>query len=141
MKVVVLIKATPDTEAGVLPETALLEEMGRFNEALVAAGVLLAGEGLLPSARGVRVQVAGARRTVVEGPFPDTEGLIAGFWIWEVKSMDEALAWVARCPNPTGAEGRFELRPAFGPEDFGEALTPELREQEARLRQEADKAR
>jgi hypothetical protein len=134
MRVMVIVKASADSEAGVMPSTELLAAMGRFNEELVQAGVMLAGEGLHPSARGKRVRFAGTERTVVDGPFPDSGSLVAGFWLWQVASMDEAVAWARRCPNPMPAGGELELRPVFEAEDFGEELTPELRLQEERLR-------
>jgi hypothetical protein len=137
----VLIKADRDTEAGVLPDRTLLQEMGDFNEKLVEAGVMLAGEGLRPSSDGVRVRFSGTRRTVVDGPFPETKELVAGYWVWQVKSMDEAIEWVKRCPNPTGAESVVEIRPLYEADDFGEAFTPELREQEERLRAEIEAKR
>lgn len=133
MRVMVLIKADRDTEASVMPSEQLLTEMGRFNEELVKAGVMLAGEGLHPSSKGKRVHFSGTRRTVVDGPFTETKELIAGFWLWQVKSMEEAVEWIKRCPNPTGSESDVELRPVFETEDFGE-MTPQLREQEERLR-------
>ena len=134
MRVMVLIKADKDTEAGVLPSTELLAEMGRYNEELVKAGVMLAGEGLHPSSKGKRVKFSGDKRTVIDGPFAETKELIAGFWLWQVRSMDEAIEWVKRCPNPTGVEGEIEIRQVFEAEDFGAEFTPELREQEERLR-------
>jgi hypothetical protein len=135
MRVMVLIKADKDTEAGVLPSERLLTEMGKFNEELVKAGVLLAGEGLHPSSKGKRVIFSKGKPTVIDGPFTETKELIAGFWLWQVKSMDEAVEWVKRIPNPDNAsEGVIEIRPVFEAEDFGAELTPELREQEARLR-------
>jgi hypothetical protein len=141
MRVMVLVKANKDTEAGVLPSERLLAEMGRYNEELVKAGVMLAGEGLHPSSRGKRVRFSGEKRTVIDGPFAETKELIAGFWLWQVKSMDEAVEWAKRCPNPTGAESELELRPVFEAEDFGAEFTPELREREERLRaQLADQA-
>ena len=133
MRVMVLIKADRDTEASVMPSEQLLTEMGKFNEELVKAGVMLAGEGLHPSSQGKRVHFSGTRRTVVDGPFTETKELIAGFWLWQVKSMEEAVEWIKRCPNPTGSESDVELRPVFETEDFGE-MTPQLREQEERLR-------
>jgi len=139
MKVLVLVKATKESEAGQMPDETLLTEMGRFNEELVKAGVMLAGEGLHPSSKGVRVQFNGDTRTVIDGPFAETKELVAGFWMWQVKSMAEAIEWVRRCPNPMAGESTIEIRPVFGPEDFGDALTPELREQEARLRAESAK--
>lgn len=130
MKVMVLVKATKDSEAGVMPSEALLTAMGQFNESLVKAGVLLAAEGLHPSARGKRVQFSGTRRTVIDGPFAETKELIAGFWLWQVKSIDEAVEWVKRCPNPMREDSEIEIRPVFAPEDFGAELTPVLRAQE-----------
>jgi hypothetical protein len=134
MRVMVIIKANADTEAGVMPSEELLAAMGEFNEQLVAAGVMLAGDGLHPSSKGVRVRFSGDRRTVTDGPFAETKELIAGFWIWNVASMDEAIAWAERCPNPTGADGEIEIRPVFEADDFGAEFTPELRAQEERLR-------
>ena len=134
MRVMVMVKATKDSEAGVMPGTELLAEMGAFNEELVKAGIMLAGEGLQPSAKGKRVRFAGSQRTVIDGPFAETKELVAGFWIWQVKSMDEAVEWVRRCPNPMPGESEIEIRQVFEAEDFGEAFTPELREQEERLR-------
>ncbi|AIO69826.1 YciI family protein [Burkholderia oklahomensis] len=138
MRVMVIIKATNESEAGKMPGTELLEAMGKFNEALVKAGVMLAGEGLHPSAKGKRVRFSGSARTVIDGPFAETKELIAGFWLWKVASMDEAVEWVRRCPNPMEGESVIEIRPLFEMEDFGAELTPELREQEARLRTEID---
>ncbi len=137
MRVMVIVKATKDSEAGVMPSETLLADMGKFNEELAKAGVLLAGEGLHPSSRGVRMQFSGdGKRTVVDGPFAETKELIAGFWIWQVKSMEEAIEWLRRCPCPFDGESEIEIRRVFEPEDFGEAFTPELREQEERTRQE-----
>jgi hypothetical protein len=133
MRFMILIKATRDTEAGVLPCQELLAEMGKFNEELVKAGVLLAGEGLHPSSRGARVKFSAGKRTVIDGPFTEAKELIAGFWLWQVKSKEEAIEWVKRCPNPTGTEAEIEIRQVFELDDFGPALTPELREQEERL--------
>jgi len=130
----VMVKATQETEAGVMPDEKMLTEMGRYNEELVKAGVMLAGEGLHPTSRGARVRFSGSRRTVVEGPFGDAKDLIAGFWLWQVRSKEEAIEWAKRCPNPTGAEGELEIRQIFEAEDFGAALTPELKAQEERLR-------
>jgi len=130
----VLIKADKDTEAGVMPSEQLLAAMGQYNEELVSAGVMLAGEGLHPSAKGKRVRFSGEQRTVIDGPFAETKELIAGFWLWQVRSMDEAIEWIKRCPNPTGVEAEIELRPVFEAEDFGAEFTPELRAQEERLR-------
>ena len=134
MRFMILIKANQETEAGKMPSETLLAEMGKFNEALVNAGVMLAGEGLHPSSKGARVKFSGDKRTVVDGPFAETTGLIAGFWLWRVKSKEEAIEWVKRCPNPTGAESEIEIRQLFEAEDFGAEFTPELREQEDRLR-------
>jgi hypothetical protein len=139
MRVMVLIKANEDSEAGVMPSEQLLTEMGKFNEELVKAGVMLAGEGLHPSAKGKRVRFAGDKRTVIDGPFAETKELIAGFWLWKCKSKQEAIEWVKRCPNPTGAEAEVEIRQVFDPEDFGAEFTPELREQEERLRAQIEK--
>jgi hypothetical protein len=135
MRVMVLVKATADSEAGTMPSTELLEAMGKYNEALVEAGVMKDGEGLHPSSRGKRVVFDGASRTVVDGPFPQTSELVAGFWLWEVKDMAEAVEWVKRCPNPMLGPSEIEIRPVFESADFGAALTPELAEQEARLRE------
>jgi hypothetical protein len=140
MRVMVLVKASPDTEAGVLPTRELLSEMMKFNEELVKAGVMLAGEGLHASAKGKRVRFSGPRRTVIDGPFAEVKELVAGYWLWQVKSMDEAVEWVRRCPNPTDAEGEIEIRQVFDAEDFGAELTPELRETEARLRSQVAQA-
>jgi hypothetical protein len=138
MRVMVLIKATEESEAGVMPSQELLTQMGNFNEELVKAGVMLAGDGLHPSSKGVRVAFSGGERKVIDGPFAETKELLAGYWLWQVKSLDEAIEWVKRMPNPTGTDGVVEIRPVFEPEDFGDALTPELREQEARLREQAE---
>jgi hypothetical protein len=132
----VLVKADANTEAGAPPDEKLMTEMGNFNEELVKAGVMLAGEGLHPSSKGARVRFSGAKRTVVDGPFAETKELIAGFWLWQVRSLEEAVEWAKRCPNPTGAEGELEIRPVFEAEDFGAEFTPELRAQEERLRAE-----
>ncbi|HEY9826149.1 MAG TPA: YciI family protein [Stenomitos sp.] len=136
MKVMVMVKATQESEAGVMPSASeqLLAEMGTFNEALVNAGILLAAEGLQPSSQGVRVQFSGSNRTVTDGPFAETKELVAGFWLWEVTSMQEAIDWVKRCPNPMLGPSEIEIRPIFAAEDFGEALTPELKAQEERIR-------
>jgi hypothetical protein len=134
MRVMVIVKATKDSEAGVLPDAKLLSDMGKFNEELVKAGVMLAGEGLQSSAKGARVRFSGSKRTVIDGPFAETKELIAGFWLWQVKSMAEALEWVKRCPNPHPGESELEVRQVFEADDFGEAFTPELRAQEERLR-------
>ena len=136
MRVMVLIKADKNTEAGAMPSEQLLKEMGAFNEELVKAGIMLDGEGLKPSSAGKRVRFSGDKRTVIDGPFVETKELIAGYWIWKVKSMGEALEWVKRCPNPTGTESEVEIRPLFEAEDFGAEFTPELRAQEERLRAE-----
>lgn len=134
MRFMIIIKADKNTEAGVMPDEKLLTEMGKFNEELVNAGIMLAGDGLQPSSKGARVKFSGDKRTVIDGPFPETKELIAGFWIWKVKSKEEAIEWVKRCPNPTGAESEIEIRQLFDMEDFGAELTPELRSQEERLR-------
>ena len=134
MRVMVLVKANKDSEAGVIPDEKILTEMGRFNDDLIKAGLLLAGEGLHPSSKGARVRFSGAKRTVIDGPFTEAKELIAGFWIWQVKSMEEAIEWVKRCPNPQRTETEVEIRPVFELEDFGAAVTPELREQEERQR-------
>lgn len=134
MRVMVLIKASKDSEAGALPDEQLLTDMMRFNEELVKAGVMLGGDGLHPSSRGVRVRFSGRNRTVVDGPFAETKELVAGFWIWQVRSMAEAIEWAKRCPNPTGDESVIELRPIFEAEDFGAEFTPELQAQEQQLR-------
>jgi len=134
MRFMVLIKANKDTEAGVLPDEKLLAAMGRYNEELVKAGVLLAGEGLHPSSKGVRVRFSGVQRTVIDGPFTETKELIAGFWLWQLKSMQEAIEWIKRCPISPGEEAEIEIRQVLEDEDFGAAFTPELREQEERLR-------
>jgi len=141
MRFMILVKATRDSEAGVMPSEQLLAEMGRFNEELVKAGVMQAGEGLHPSAKGARVRFDGSDRKVINGPFAATDELVAGFWIWKCASLQEAIDWVKRCPNPMPGESEIEIRQIFEAEDFGEALTPELREQEERLRQQvADQA-
>jgi hypothetical protein len=134
MRVMVIVKANKDSEAGVLPTQQLLTEMGKFNQELVKAGVLLAGEGLQASSKGKRVRFSGPKRTVVDGPFTETKELIAGFWLWQVRSMEEAIEWVKRCPNPHQGESEIEIRQVFEAEDFGPQLTPELRKQEADLR-------
>jgi len=137
MRVMVIVKANKDSEAGVLPTQQLLTEMGKFNQELVKAGVLLAGEGLQASSKGKRVRFSGAKRTVVDGPFTETKELIAGFWLWQVRSMEEAIEWVKRCPNPHQGESEIEIRQVFEVEDFGPQLTPELRKQEADLRSQS----
>ncbi|MBL8055969.1 MAG: YciI family protein [Anaerolineales bacterium] len=134
MRVMVMVKADKDSEAGVMPSEQMLAEMGRFNEELAQAGIMLAGEGLHPSSRGKRVRFSGDKRTVLDGPFTEAKELIAGFWLWQVKSMDEAVEWVKRCPNPMLQESEIEIRPVFDAEDFGAEFTPELREQEERIR-------
>ena len=134
MRVMVLVKATEQSEAGVLPSEELLTEMGKYNEELVNAGVLLAGEGLHPSSKGVRVRFSGDTTSVIDGPFTETKELIAGFWLWQVKSLEEAVEWVRRMPNPEGEESAVEIRQVFEADDFGAEFTPELREQEERLR-------
>ena len=139
MKVIVMVKATKDSEAGVMPSEQLLSDMGKYNEELVKAGIMLAGEGLHPSSKGVRVRFSGAYRTAIDGPFAETKELIAGFWMWQVKSMEEAIAWAKRCPNPMPGDSDLEIRPVFEADDFGEAFTPELREQEDRIRAATEK--
>ena len=134
MRVMVMVKATDDSEAGIMPSTELLEAMGKYNEELVNAGIMKAGEGLYPSSKGKRVAFDGPNRTVTDGPFAETKELVAGFWIWEVKDTDEAVEWVKRCPNPMLGPSEIEIRPIFEAEDFGAEFTPELREQEDRLR-------
>jgi hypothetical protein len=136
MRCIVMVKANKDSEAGVMPSTKLLTEMGKFNEELAKAGVMLAGEGLQPSSKGKRVRFSGPKRTVIDGPFAETKELIAGFWLWQVRSMEEAVEWVKRCPNPFKGESEIEIRQVFEAEDFGPELTPELREQEERLRKQ-----
>jgi hypothetical protein len=139
MRVMVIVKATKNSEAGLMPGEKLLADMGKFNEELVRAGVMLAGEGLHPSAKAKRVVFAGDKRTVVDGPFAETKELVAGFWLWQVKNMDEALEWARRCPPPMpGEEGVLEIRPVLEADDFGQELTPELRAQEERLRARVD---
>jgi hypothetical protein len=140
MRVMVMVKATPNSEAGVLPTEELFREMGKFNEDLVKAGVMLAGEGLQPSSKGVRVRFSGRDRTVTDGPFAETKELVAGFWLWQVRSMEEAVEWAKRCPNPMpGEDSDIEIRQVYEAEDFGEAFTPELQAQEAMLRAQAAK--
>ena len=134
MRVMVMVKATEESEAGVMPSTELLEAMGTYNEELVKAGIMLAGEGLHPSAKGKRVAFDGSNRTVIDGPFAETKELVAGYWLWEVKDLAEAIEWVKRCPNPMPGPSAIEIRPIFEAEDFGAEFTPELREQEDRLR-------
>lgn len=139
MRFMIIVKATKDSETGALPDEKLLTEMGNFNEALVKAGVMLAGEGLQPSSKGARVKFSGSTRTVTDGPFAETKELIAGFWLWQVKSKEEAIEWVKRCPNPMKGESEIEIRQLFEAEDFGTEFTPELREQEERLRAQIGK--
>jgi hypothetical protein len=139
MRFMILIKADKTTEAGAMPSQKLLEDMGKFNEELVKAGVMLAGEGLHPSSKGARVKFSGNKRTVVDGPFPETKELIAGYWIWKVKSKEEAIEWVKRCPNPLEGDAEIEIRQVFEAEDFGAEFTPELREREERLREQIEK--
>jgi hypothetical protein len=136
MKVMVFVKASKDSEAGVMPTQQLLTDMGKFNEELVKAGIMLAGEGLQPSSKGVRVRFSGKERIVIDGPFAETKELVAGYWIWQVRSMEEAVAWLKRCPNPMAEDSDVEIRPFFSPEDFGAAFTPELQEKEKRMRAE-----
>ncbi|MFM9971412.1 MAG: YciI family protein [Burkholderiales bacterium] len=139
MRFLVFVKASKDSEAGIMPSQQLLEAMGKYNEELVKAGVMRSGEGLHPSTKGKRVRFSGNSRTVIDGPFAETKELVAGFWIWECKSMEEAVAWLKKCPNPHADECEVEIRQVFAPEDFGEAFTPELREQEDRQREQAAK--
>lgn len=139
MRFMVIVKATKESEAGVMPSTRLLTEMGKFNEELVKAGVMLAGEGLRPSSKGARVKFSGNQRTVIDGPFAETKELIAGYWLWQVKSKEEAIEWVKRCPDPMLGESEIEIRQVFEADDFGAEFTPELRAQEERLRAETAK--
>jgi hypothetical protein len=140
MRVLVIVKATNNSEAGLMPSEQLLAEMGKYNEELVKAGIMLAGEGLHPSSRGKRIQFSGGKRSVVDGPFAEVKELVAGFWIWQVKSIEEAVEWARRCPDPMpGEDAELEIRPVFEAEDFGKEFTPELRAQEERLRAELDK--
>jgi hypothetical protein len=134
MRFMVLVKATADSEAGIMPSEQMFAEMGKFNEELVKAGVMQAGEGLHPSSKGARVRFSGKSRTVIDGPFAETKELVAGFWLWQCASLEEAIEWVKRCPNPMPGDSEIEIRQVFEAEDFGAALTPELREQEERLR-------
>jgi hypothetical protein len=134
MKVMVLVTASKDSEAGVMPSTQLLADMGQFNEELVKAGVMLAGEGLHPTSKAARVRFSGKERMVIDGPFTETKELIAGFWLWQVSSLEEAIAWVKRCPNPQNEDTEIEIRPVFEAADFGDSLTPELKEREEHLR-------
>ena len=139
MRVMVFVKANNESEAGVMPSEELLTEMMKYNEELVKAGVMLGGDGLHPSSKGVRIKFSGDKRTVIDGPFTEAKELVAGYWLWEVKSLDEAIEWAKRCPSdPSGVESELEIRPVFEAEDFGEELTPELREQEQRLRAEVE---
>ena len=138
MRFMVIVKASKETEAGVMPSEQLLREMGEYNEQLVKAGIMQAGEGIHPSSKGARVKFSGKQRTVVDGPFPETKELVAGFWIWKCNSLAEAIEWAKKCPNPTGEESELEIRQIFESEDFGEEFTPELREQEDRLRAEIE---
>ena len=139
MRVMVMVKASKDSEAGVMPTTELLEAMGKYNEELVKAGIMLAGEGLKPSKDGVRMRLSGAKRTVIDGPFSETKELVAGYWMWQVRSMEEAIEWLKRCPNPMMEDSEIEIRPVFELEDFGEAMTPELAAAETRMREEVEK--
>ena len=138
MRVMVIVKANKDTEAGVMPSEQLLSEMTKYNEDLVKAGIMLAGEGLHPSSKGARVHFSGRNTTVIDGPFVETKELVAGYWLWQVKSFAEAIEWARRCPNPTGEESVLEIRQVFEMEEFGEEFTPELREREERVRQQAE---
>jgi len=138
MRFMILVKADEQSEAGVLPSTEMLTAMGNYNEELVKAGVMLAGEGLHPTSKGARVRFSGGERAVIDGPFTEAKELIAGFWLWQVKSRDEAIEWVKRCPNPDGVEHEIEIRQVFEADDFGDEFTPELREQEERLRAQAE---
>ena len=138
MRVMVLVKANEDTEAGMPPDTEMLNEMGKYNEELVKAGIMLDGNGLHPSSEGARIQFSGDERRVVDGPFAETKELLAGYWVWEVRDMDEAIEWAKRCPNPTGEESGLELRPVYELDDFGDAVTPEVRERDERLRSELE---
>jgi hypothetical protein len=142
MRVMVMVKASKNSEAGVMPSEKLLGDMGKFNEELVKAGVMLAGDGLHPSSRGKRVRFSGGKKSIVDGPFAETKELVAGYWIWQVKSMEEAIEWLRRCPDPMpGEESEIEIRPVFEAEDFGKELTPVLRAQEERLRAEIERQR
>jgi hypothetical protein len=134
MRFIVMVKATADSEAGVMPSEQMLAEMGKYNEELAKAGIMLAGEGLHPSSKGARIRFNGKNRTVIDGPFAETKELVAGFWLWQVKSKEEAIEWVKRCPNPMPGESEIEIRQVFEAEDFGAEFTPELREQEERIR-------
>ncbi len=136
MRFMILLKATKETEDGELPDEKLLAAMGKYNEELVKAGIMLAGEGLQPTAKGARVRFSGSKRSVIDGPFTETKELLAGFWLWQVRSLEEAIEWVKRCPNPMGEEAEIEIRQVFEAEDFGDAFTPELREKEEQLRKQ-----
>ena len=138
MRVMVFVKANEDTEAGMPPDTEMLEEMGKFNEELVKAGIMLDGEGLQPSSKGARILLSGDQRSVVDGPFAETKELVAGYWVWQVRDMDEAVEWARRCPNPTGVEAVLELRQVATLDDFGDNVTPEVRERDERLRDELE---
>jgi hypothetical protein len=139
MRFMVIVKASKDSEAGVMPSQELLAAMGKFNEEMVKAGIMLAGDGLKPSSQGVRIRFEGNKRTVVDGPFAETKELVAGYWIWQVRSLDEAIEWVKRCPNPMPGPSEIEIRPFYEMEDFGDIVTPEVLEQEKRLRKETEK--
>lgn len=139
MRFMVIVKATKDSEAGVMPSAELLEAMMKYNEELVKAGIMLAGDGLQPSSKGVRVQFSGSKRAVIDGPFAETKELVAGYWIWEVGSLEEAIEWVKRCPNPMPGDSEIEIRPFYQMEDFGEIVTPEIQELNERLRTETEK--
>ena len=139
MKVMVIVKATPSSEAGIMPSTELMEAMGKFNEELVDAGIMLSGDGLQPSSKAVRVHFSGNNRTVTDGPFLETKELIAGFWMWQVKSMEEAIEWVKRCPNPMLEDSDIDIRPVYELEYFGEVVTQEIAEQEKKLREKLEK--
>lgn len=140
MRVMVIVKATKNSEAGIMPGEKLLEDMGKFNEELVKAGIMLGGDGLQPSSKAKRIRMSGSRRTVVDGPFAETKELVAGYWIWQVRSIDEAVEWARRCPDPMpGEDAELEIRPLFEAEDFGKEYTPELRERDERLRQEIER--
>jgi hypothetical protein len=139
MRIMIIVKATKDSESGIMPSTELLDAMGKYNEELVKAGIMIAGDGLHPSSKGKRVVFDGEARTVVDGPFSETNELVAGFWIWKVKDMAEALEWVKRCPNPMPGRSEIEIRPVFEAEDFGDVMTPEIAEREERLREQLAK--
>ena len=139
MRFMIIVKANKDSEAGIMPDEKLLSDMGKYNEELVKAGIMLAGEGLHPSSKGARVRFSGRERTVIDGPFSETKELIAGFWLWNVKSREEAIEWVKRCPNPMAGESEIEIRQVFESADFGDEFTPELREQDERLRAQIEK--